>query len=79
MEIDKYKPETVDVESTELNVQVQLGDVPFRGIIDLVHREDGNLIISDFKSGKTPKTARDEDEGDETSSSLRCCTPRKDR
>ena len=49
-EIDKYKPETVDVESTELNVQVQLGDVPFRGIIDLVHREDGNLIISDFKS-----------------------------
>ena len=60
-EIDKYKPETVDVESTELNVQVQLGDVPFRGIIDLVHREDGNLIISDFKSGKTG-TARDEDE-----------------
>tara|TARA_Y100000741_G_scaffold267651_1_gene207975 strand:- start:2804 stop:3706 length:903 start_codon:yes stop_codon:yes gene_type:complete len=61
-EIDKYKPETVDVESTELNVQVQLGDVPFRGIIDLVHREDGNLIISDFKSGKAPKTAKDEDE-----------------
>ena len=61
-EIEKYQPEMVDVESTELDVQVQLGDVPFRGIIDLVHREEDNLIVSDFKSGKAPKTARDEDE-----------------
>jgi len=61
-QIEKYDPQMVEVESTERDVKVQLGDVPFRGIIDLVHRENGELIVSDFKSGKKPRSARDKEE-----------------
>tara|TARA_B100000686_G_scaffold347200_1_gene435397 strand:- start:831 stop:1721 length:891 start_codon:yes stop_codon:yes gene_type:complete len=58
--IEQYHPEKVKVESTERNVQVQIGNVPFKGIIDLVHREDGELVVSDFKSGKKPRSHQEE-------------------
>ncbi len=47
-------PATVTVEATEQDVQVTIGGVPFRGIIDRVDVEPDGLIIADYKSGKAP-------------------------
>jgi putative RecB family exonuclease len=49
------EPSEVKVEDTERDVQVSIGGVPFRGIIDRVEREGSQLVISDYKSGKAPK------------------------
>lgn len=47
-------PATVTVEATEQDIRVEIGRVPFRGIIDRVDVADGGLIIADYKSGKAP-------------------------
>lgn len=47
------QPETVDVVATERAIDTMLGNVPFRGIVDRLEREDG-LIVSDYKSGRAP-------------------------
>lgn len=50
-------PVAVEVEATEEQVSVTLGDVPFRGVVDRLEREDDGLVVSDYKSGRAP-TAR---------------------
>jgi len=51
---DLEDPATVTVEATEQDVQVDIGGVPFRGIIDRVDIEPDGLIIADYKSGRAP-------------------------
>ncbi len=51
---DIEDPATVEVVSTEQKVAVDLGSVPFVGIIDRVDRMAGKLVVSDYKSGTLP-------------------------
>ena len=52
-------PALVHVKATERMVDTQVGDVPFRGVVDrLDYAADGQgLVITDYKSGRAP-TAR---------------------
>lgn len=47
-------PATVTVEATEQDVRVEVGGVPFRGIVDRVDIEPDGLVIVDYKSGTAP-------------------------
>ena len=47
-------PANVDVEATEEHLSVQLGGVPFRGVVDRLEREPDGLVVSDYKSGRAP-------------------------
>lgn len=49
-------PSTVVVEATEQDVRVEIGGVPFRGIVDRVDVETDGLVIADYKSGRAPST-----------------------
>ncbi|MDY7101155.1 MAG: PD-(D/E)XK nuclease family protein [Actinomycetota bacterium] len=54
-------PASVDVVATEQRIEVELGDVPFVGIVDRLDRSDGELTVSDYKSGRPP-SPRHQDE-----------------
>ena len=54
-------PQGVEVASTELEVKVELSSIPFYGFIDRVEREDGGLVITDYKSGKAPNKRFEDD------------------
>ncbi|MEM7094088.1 MAG: PD-(D/E)XK nuclease family protein [Actinomycetota bacterium] len=51
-------PDETEVHATEHEIQVDIGGVPFRGIIDrvdVIERGDHkHLVVSDYKSGKAP-------------------------
>lgn len=47
-------PAAVDVVSTEREVSAVIGGVPFKGIVDRVERDDGELVVTDYKSGRAP-------------------------
>lgn len=47
-------PTTVEVRATEQDLEVDLGGVPFRGIVDRLDEEGDGLIVTDYKSGKAP-------------------------
>lgn len=48
-------PASVTVDATEQDVRVEIGGVPFRGIIDRVDvAEGGGLVVTDYKSGRAP-------------------------
>ncbi len=51
---DIEDPAKVDVVSTEQKILVDLGSVPFVGIVDRVDRFGGKLVVSDYKSGTLP-------------------------
>ncbi len=51
---DIEDPAEIDVDSTEHDVQVTIGGVPFRGIVDRIDLGDDGKIISDYKSGSAP-------------------------
>lgn len=51
---DLEEPSEVEVVSTEQQVSVTLGGVPFRGVVDRVDAADDGLVISDYKSGRAP-------------------------
>ena len=51
---DLEEPQDVLVDSTELEVKVDIKNIPFRGYIDRVEKEDDGLVITDYKSGKAP-------------------------
>ncbi len=51
---DLEDPQEVEVEETELKVQVEVGGVPFLGFIDRVERDGDDIVISDYKSGRPP-------------------------
>lgn len=50
-------PSRVNVASTEQDVRVRIGDVPFRGVVDLVERTEQGLRVTDYKTGKIPRRA----------------------
>ncbi|MGZ0229687.1 MAG: RecB family exonuclease [Acidimicrobiales bacterium] len=52
---DIEDPAEIDVDSTEHGVQVTIGGVPFRGIVDRIDLGDDGKIISDYKSGSAPR------------------------
>ena len=47
-------PAEVVVDATEQDIRVEIGGVPFRGIIDRVDVETDGLVIADYKSGRAP-------------------------
>lgn len=48
-------PNTVSVVGAELMMEVELGTMKLRGIIDRLERDrDGNLVVTDYKTGKAP-------------------------
>jgi putative RecB family exonuclease len=47
-------PSEVVVEATEQDIRVEIGGVPFRGIVDRLDIETDGLVIADYKSGKAP-------------------------
>jgi putative RecB family exonuclease len=48
-------PSRVEIVSTEQKVAVDLGSVPFVGVIDRVDRAGGRLVVTDYKSGLLPR------------------------
>lgn len=54
-------PAAVEVLATERSVRATLGEVPFLGIIDRVDVLDGDLVVSDYKSGTLPSVRFQED------------------
>ncbi|MFV0524301.1 MAG: RecB family exonuclease [Acidimicrobiales bacterium] len=48
-------PANVHIVSTEQKVAVDLGDVPFVGVIDRVDRNGDELVVTDYKSGTLPR------------------------
>jgi len=49
-------PSSIDVVSTEIRLDLDMGDFGLRGIIDRLDRlPDGTLAIRDYKTGKVPK------------------------
>jgi len=48
------QPEGVIVEATEQDVKAELAGVPFRGIVDRLDVEAGELVVTDYKSGNAP-------------------------
>ncbi len=47
-------PSRVVVEATEQDLRVEIGGVPFRGIVDRLDVEPDGLVIADYKSGRAP-------------------------
>lgn len=47
-------PDKTQVHATEHEIQVDIDGVPFRGIIDRLDIEDGEVVVSDYKSGRAP-------------------------
>lgn len=47
-------PKSVEVRATEQDIQVELGGVPFRGIVDRLEVEGDGLVVTDYKSGRAP-------------------------
>ena len=47
-------PGAVDVHATEMDVEAELGGVPFRGIVDRLEVEGDGFVVSDYKSGRAP-------------------------
>ena len=51
---DIEDPTGVAVEGTDLDITVNLGGVPFRGIVNRAERTSEGLVVSDYKSGRMP-------------------------
>lgn len=53
--LDMEDPAVVHPEGLELRIEAPLGEFTLRGIIDRLERDaDGRLVISDYKTGKSP-------------------------
>jgi putative RecB family exonuclease len=57
--VEKYftleDPRTIEPEGLELMLDVEVGGVRLRGIIDRLERDaDGRLVVTDYKTGKVP-------------------------
>ncbi len=48
-------PGAVEVHGTEQRVTVELGGVPFVGIVDRVDQTADGLVVTDYKSGRPPR------------------------
>ena len=54
-------PKTVDVRATEQDIQVDLGGVPFRGIVDRLGEEGDGLIVTSDGHAVVPNITIPED------------------
>ena len=48
-------PAGVDVRATEQRVSADVAGVPFFGIVDRLDADEDGLVITDYKSGRTPR------------------------
>lgn len=46
------KPQEIDFEHAELALNTEIEGVFFKGFVDLIHKMNGDLVISDYKTGK---------------------------
>lgn len=57
--IDNYfqieSPQSINPIGIELKLEAQVGDTLIRGIIDRLEIEDGELIVTDYKTGSVPR------------------------
>ena len=54
-------PDQVRVVGTELRLEVQLGSLMLRGIIDRLELDDdGELVVTDYKTGRAPWAAQEQ-------------------
>ncbi len=54
---DLEDPAAVEVLATESQLEVQLGEVPFLGVLDRVERTADGVAVTDYKSGRAPRPA----------------------
>ena len=51
-------PDSIETVGLELRLEAEVGPVTLRGIIDRLERDaDGRLVVSDYKTGRTPPPA----------------------
>ena len=50
-------PAGVEVRATECRITATVGGVPFYGIVDRLDEDGDGLVITDYKSGKAPRSA----------------------
>ena len=57
--VDRYfeleDPTAVHPVGLELKLEAQLGSLKVRGVIDRLELEDGELVVTDYKTGKAPR------------------------
>lgn len=51
---DVEDPSTFDPLDRELDMLEDIGDLTIRGILDRIEERDGDLVITDYKTGKAP-------------------------
>lgn len=55
-------PREIQPEGIELRIEAQMGDFTLRGIIDRLERTaDGSLVITDYKTGRSPRDNQTKD------------------
>lgn len=63
--VDRYftleDPRTIRPEGLELMLEAELGTLTLRGIIDRLEQdEDGELVVTDYKTGRAPSQAQEQ-------------------
>src|SRR5262249_56346529 len=53
-------PNTVNPVGLELRMEAKLGNLTLRGIIDRLEVVDGELVVTDYKTGKVPGLAQEQ-------------------
>jgi RecB family exonuclease len=51
-------PEEIEVVDTEYEINTELNGVQFHGYVDRIDRDDDGLVITDYKTGSTPRLDR---------------------
>lgn len=51
---DMENPQEVEIIETEMDIEIDMGGFPFKGIVDRVERIDGGLVVTDYKTGSAP-------------------------
>ena len=62
---DLEDPTGVQVVATERRLDVQLGSVPFLGVLDRVDATADGIVVTDYKSGRPPPAAYEADKLDQ--------------
>ncbi len=50
-----FDPGQIEVVQREQQLDSAVGEVPFRGIVDLLERDEAGLRVTDYKTGKPPR------------------------
>ncbi len=52
-----FDPGQIEVVQREQQLDSAVGNVPFKGIVDLLERDEAGLRVTDYKTGKPPSSA----------------------